>query len=167
MPKITSSQLAGEWWEEVGRVSAANSSQTSITATLTRSPKYLRALVYARSATATVATFWLTFNGDSAANYPRRQVILDGTNTLAVDTQSGVVLGSTAAAFEQCVSEIDIVQKAANSRKEGKVVVTSMQQLRLGAFQWSNTSSLITSVTLELRTAAMDQNSEMIILGHD
>lgn len=168
--KINTSQSGG-WWEEVGRATAANSTQTSITATLTRSPRYLRILVAARPAAATAATFWITFNGDSGANYPRRQLVFDGatfTGTQYTDTQSGIVLSSTTAAFENMNAEIDVVQySGASGRKEGRANSGSMNQQRIGTFQWSNSTSLINSVTLELRTAAINGLTEIVILGHD
>lgn len=156
---------SGIWWEELGRITGSGSSVT-----LSNIPPRtnLQLIVYATKPT-TSDGLTLRLNGDTGSNYTTRV----STNGAADVTATG----NTSATFLSANTNTQVlgIYNTRNLANQPKIFmgrsisdttgVANIPDRQERILKWNNTSSQITSVTLE--TTGTFSSITIIVLGHD
>lgn len=156
----------GIWGEELGRTT--NSAQASISVTFS-ARKYLHVKAYWKPSAAQVTG--VTFNGDTSANYARR----DSTNG-AADGSAGSLANVFQTNNSGVPTMIEFFVNNNNTADEKLVNGWSIEQGAAGAAnapsrrehigKWANTASQITTITLTIAAGNMGA-AELVVMGHN
>jgi hypothetical protein len=154
----------GVWWEELGRTT--NSGQSSISVSSFPAREYLE--VFLRVAPSTALEIRLTFNGDTGNNYSGRIYVTDDTTATTTNTNNIRLFASSAV---HRVFRLTIMNLPGNGKQLfGNAVSASAASgaptyARIAGY-WSNTSDLITTMTVTASTGNLGA-AELIVLGHN
>lgn len=160
---------AGIWWEELGRTTLTTASDTMSVTIPVR--KYLQILVTGVPSGVIDLGFYV--NGDTGANYARRQSTNGGADNTGVSITSLPIGPDTVAAVKYsiiyCVNvaaqeKLFIGSYASGSASGAGTAPARREQ----AFKWTNTTNAITSITItNSGSGDMATGSSVIVLGHN
>lgn len=133
--------------------------------------KYLKVIVYGKSAINGASGLQLRCNNDSgASNYARRFTYNNGSTVTSLSTDSSFIAATTTQALSQ-PSTMEVLFTNADSVSDANLAIYtsgSTTDTRSGYGSWKNTTTRVTSINVDSDVAnGIAAGSSIVILGHN